>query len=580
MGNRASGSSDNSKLVQVTDFSLGLNSMYGGFYIGSNEALADRTQNVIGFPGRCLYVGGFNASSALASNAVDGAWQFYDYSGAKHQIVWANGNIYDCVTGVPVTIATGVYTAGQNIARVDQSGVLLYCTPKDAMRIYNGLTESALPGGPKGSYLTAFAGSVLVANPTPADPANPGKFLNYQPGAFLPSAVNDFTTWLLADMQQVGTDYGGIISFILPMGVTAAGVSPTKSMLVGKTVGTMYMYSGAIGQQNEAVINCPVGCLDANSAVYIPSSTLYGEVIFLGTDSQLWVTNGITADQLTEKNLSLVYSLVNTSRTNNPSQRFFGTYNERYSYYLMDLGNNQQFIYRWKTKSLFFVNGWPSGAYFQGTSANGFPTNYVAANNAYTAGLYQVGQDNIAFNGVNPNITYQTPYMHGGNAEITKDWNWVALMTRNIGSSYIVQGTSMPSANGAVLLSQPLTFTDPLIGTGNTSSLWDIGSWDLPLWSLDSGAAGVPPAIGHGMLDVSVPASTWVPVGTTQPLRSGAVSFIISWNSAQQPPQFDVIGLQARYNPRSMKTSGGKQYTAQKGINLTGADFFMGNQYT
>lgn len=572
MGNRARGGADNLKMVPVTDFSLGVNSMNGSLSLGTNECLVAGTQNVIGFPGRALYCGGFQSVSSLPSNSVDNSWEFYDTNRLKHQMVWANGNLYDCQYGASVLIEFGCYVPGEDIGRVDQGGVLYWCTNSVTVRYFNGLVAAGIAGAPTGNYMTSFAGSLIVANPTPANSTN-------QPGAFIPSAVNDPTTWLVNLMQQVGTQLGATISFIVPMGVSAGGVPPSKSLLVGMTAGNMFLYTGPVGQQEESIINCPVGCFDANSAVYIPSPTLFGEVAFLGTDAQIWVTNGITAECLTIKNLDFVFKSISNARAVNPLQRFFATYNNRFAYYLLDYGNNQQFLYRWQTKGLYLVSGWPSGAYFSGHDASGFGANFVASILTYTRGLYQVGIDRTAFNGVSPTISYQLPYLHGGNAEMNKDWQWATLFSRNIGLSYKVQASGIPRSDNSVPTSNVLTFKDPADSPGNNPANWDQVSWDQSKWQDDLTLNQYVPVVRHGMLCEPVPASVWVPIGVTQPLRSGAISPIISWNDdGNTAPGFDICGLQFRYNPRTMRTMGGNKYAAQSGTILNGADFFMGNQ--
>lgn len=576
MGTRARGGGDNLRIIPVTDFSAGCNSMDGALSLGTNECLVAGSQNVIGFKGRALYTGGFLIVSTLPSTAVDNSWEFYDSLKTRHQMVWTNGSLYDCSGSAYILVSLNCYVPGENIGRVDQGGVLYWCSDTTPVSYYNGTAAAIIPGAPTGTYMTSFAGSLLVANPT----LFPYTSTDYNPAAFIPSAVNDATTWLTADMQQVGTSFSGLVSFILPMGVTAAGVPPSKSMIVGMTAGNLFMYSGAIGSQNEAIINCPVGCLDANSAVYIPAPTLFGEIAFLGTDQQIWVCNGITAECLTLKNLDFVYKSVSGSRAANPNQKFFATYNNRYAYYLLDYGFNKQFLYRWQTKGLFLVNGWPSGAYFNGHAATGFAANFVAATSGTSAGLYQVGIDNATFNGVNPTISYQIAYLHGGNAEMNKEFQWATLFTRNLGLAYTVQATGMPRADNSIPTSNVLIFEDPAGPSQAEAAKWDTtGVWDSSLWQTDPLFDQYVPAVRHGMLSEPVPQSAWTPAGVSQPLRSGAISPIISWyDNGESAPGFDICGFQTRYNPRSMRTQGGNKYAAQSGTILTGADFFMGNQ--
>jgi hypothetical protein len=567
MAKRTRGGFDDLPSLKVVDFSAGINSMFGALSLGTNEALITGTQNVIGFPGRAMYAGGFNVASTMPAPGADNAWEFFDNSGVKHHLVWQGGNLYDTASGIYVLIAAGIYTAGEPVGRVDQAGICYYCSPTMPVRQFDGTTEQVVAGDPPtGTYMTAFAGSLIVANPGPFQ------------SAFVPSAVNTPTVWLWANMQTVGTDYGGIISFILPMGVSSSGIPATKSMLVGKSAGNLFMYRGAIGQQEEALVNCPVGCLDPLSAVYVPAPTLFGQVIFLGTDGQLWGCDGVIAEPITaEKNLNYIFGTVNNARILKPTQRFCGSYNERFSYYLLDVGNNQQFIWMWKTKSLFPINGWPSGIYFQGHDKSGYPSNFVVGDTVYGAGVFQVGQDYTTFNGSNPVISYQTPFLHAGDIEMVKDFITAGLATRNLGSSYKVIAKTIADARNNQYTSNPLYFDDPAYqGQLANPGIWDQSQWDnAAQWAADPNFAD--PAFRHGNLAVPVPASAWVPTGASQALRSGAVSFTISWNPrGTRPPAFDICGFKTRYKNTGMRTRGGNVYTAETGIDVIGVDPWIG----
>lgn len=573
MGKRAKGGSDDLQMIQVIDFSGGLNTMNGPLSLGLNECLLG-TQNVIGFPGRGLYCGGFQSVSTMPSRAPDAAYEFFDVSGQKHRMVWDSGQLYEVTSGTAAAVTGGTYIAGEAVGRTDRNGILFWCTRTVPVNQFDGATNSTIANAPTGTYMTSFAGSLIVANPTPAGSS-------YQPGAFIPSNVN-LNTFNTANMQQVGTDYGGIISFILPMGVSSSGIPPSKSILVGKTIGNLFLYTGPVGNQSEAIVNCASGgCLDANSAVYIPAPTELGGVIFLGADSQLWFCDGVTATLLTDSNLDLMSSLIADAKGANPNQRFTAAYNRRRAYYVMDIGDNTQIVWRWKTKALYRLSGWPSGAYFEGVGSNGFNTNYVAAGPNYTAGVYQLGVDYASFNGTAPAIRWVTPYFHGGNAELGKDFQWLSLFRRNLGFSYKIKGQGMPLPDNSVQVSNTLTFFDPAYGTvaAAGTGIWDQSDWDEVNWGDSPNLAQQNyPVINHGRIGVPVPQSKWVPFpGVEQALRSGAISITVEWNNTgTTAPGFDICGIQARYNPRSMMTQGGNQYTSESGTIITGYDPFMG----
>ena len=96
--------------VVMKDISGGLNLQEGAFNLASTETFS--CMNVIGFPGRTIYVGGFAPyTTASVSVPADGNWQFYDVNEAKHLIEWRGGNMYDNVNGIVTLIASSIYIA-------------------------------------------------------------------------------------------------------------------------------------------------------------------------------------------------------------------------------------------------------------------------------------------------------------------------------------------------------------------------------------------------------------------------------------------------------------------------------------
>lgn len=552
--------------IVIKDITGGLNTQDGITSLGSTET--PMAQNVIAFNGRNIYVGGFYDYTTAAINApADGNYEFFDINKAKHIIEWRGGNMYDVNNGVNTLIASGVYLAGQNIGHADQAGVLYWCTATITIQQYNGATntpvvtssETGSVAIPSGTYLCFYAGSLIVANPTIAGVP--------EPGSFIPSNVNDVTTFIGANLTATGAN--NFIQGMVPMGVAAGGVPPTNSIMI---VGSEFVIlaQGAVNALKLNSVNIPIGCQDGNSIAYIPTGDLLGEVTFLGNDNQFWSTNGITGDCISKKLLNWLNLTIQSSKETNPSQRFSGAYNARYQYYICDLGMNQQLLYRWQLKAWYPVVGWPSGFYCDGTTGIGFPCNYVASSGTNTPATYLVGQDNINFGGVLPSIFFNTAYMHANDITEEKEWQFVDLQMDNlIPSAYTVVATGLAQAQLAAPVSNPLTFLNPSLISMLTANygIWDVSLWDQALWGVGSTVAPQQPYPASGMLVQPVPATVWNPA-TTQPLRSSAVSFNISWNSngvANAIPDFDILGLQARYKPMGHLMVGGQQYSAESG---------------
>jgi len=491
-------------------------------------------------------------------------------------MVWANGNLYDCVNGAASLIKAGAYTVGQQIGRVDLGGILYYTTVTVPLRQWNGTTEQAVAnsGGvgtvppPSGTVLAAYAGSLICGNPTVSA-------VNY-PGGFIYCNVNDPTTWIGANLNQLGSNE--FIMWIIPLGVSAAGVPPTGSFMIG-CANQIFVYQGPLNALTQKIVNSPVGAQDPNSAQFVPSQDLFPGIIFLGSDGQFWITNGITTGCISLKILNLVYNFTQNSKLIFAKPRYFAGYNARYQYYICDFGSNVQLVYMTQTKSWWVISGWPSGSIITGHDNAGFPTNFIANTNVgITSGLYQVGIDFTTFNGVNPNVFYQTAYLHGGDPELWKEWQWVFIGTLTVQSTYQVVATGLPLATNTQQSTQPLLFGNPLAPGTLVGAIWDTSLWDQALWTGINTLQTVPD-LAHGMLSVAVPVSKWVAKPTTQPLRSSAASFTITWafglpNSGT--PAFDINQIIARFNPRGRKPVGGATGTAQAGILRAGTDPFVG----
>lgn len=560
--------------VLVKDISGGMNTQDGAFSIASTETFS--CQNIISFLGRNIYIGGFFAyATALINAAADGNWQFYDINKAKHIIEWRGGNMYDTVNGAISLIASTAYSPGEDIGRVDQDGILYWTTESVTLQQYDGATNTPVVDSqqtgsvsiPSGTYLCSYAGSIVVANPTINGVKNPG--------SFLPSNVNDPTTFIGANLTATGTN--NFIQALVPMGVAAGGVPPTNSIMV---IGSQFciLAQGPVNALRLNSVNIPMGCQDGNSVQYIPTGDLLGAVIFLGNDNQYWETNGITGDCITKKLLAWLNTTVELSKETNPLQRFSGAYNTYYQYYICDLGMNQQLVYRWQLKAWYYVSGWPSGFYCNGTNGIGVPVNYVSSADTNTPAVYLVGQSNISFGGVLPSIFFHTAYMHANDPSMMKEWQWADLsMNDLIPSAYTVVATGLPHAQTPAPISNALTFLNPSIIAmiQSNAGIWDQSIWDQSYWGQGQTTAPQSPYVASGMLVQNVPANKWGKA-TTQPLRSEAASFKISWTAngvENATPEFDILEFRSRYKPMGHLMVGGQQYSAESGASGSGYPF-------
>ena len=553
--------------LKIIDFSGGLNTMEGALSLSSSET--PDCQNVLGFPGRLLYVGGTTLDTALPSHYQgDGGTQFYDANNAKHLIGWANGNMYDLVNGILLLIRPLIYTPGQNIGHTILNSTLYWCTASVPMRYYDGSTEgpvisSGATGSvdiPAGTCMCTYAGSIIIGNPNIAGVLNAG--------AIIPSNVNDPTTFLGANETTLGNSNS--IQALIPMSVEAGGIPPTSSIMCVGEVG-LVLAQGSTNAFKLQNINYPIGCTDGNSAVYIPTGDILGNVVYLGTDNQFHESNGITTKLISSKILNLMNALVSNAVVTNPAQRFFATYNKRYHYYLCDMGNDVQMIYKWtimadgSTKAGFFkVSGWPSGVYFGGTTGAGLPTNYVIANGTDTAGLYEVGVDGSNFNGVQPVIYYNTPYMHANDVSIMKEWQWVNLTFNNQQPvQYVLSPTGLTNAANVIIAGNPITFQAPQNSATAGASVWDQATWDVNVWGNIPNLPLQTPAIASKMLSATAKDA----LGNTvnMPLRSSAITVNIAWQ-ARNPnsvASFDITNLGLRYKGMGHYMTGGSTGSAE-----------------
>ena len=546
--------------LQVMDMSGGLNTNTGATSLAPNQT--PDCLNVIGFPGRLQYRGGFTLFCSLPALA-DREYRFFDISGTQHLMVWAGGDLYDCKTGTAVLITATVYTAGQQIAVVASNYIMYWATPTVPLRQYDGTTEAAVVDSmavgsvapPAGSYLTVYNGQLVMLQPVISS-------VTYS-SSFMWSDVNDATTWIGANIQGVGSADGGTCQWALTLGIPA--------IVVGKSQGAsnlnLFIYTGALapGSLTQTPISCPVAALDSYSACVVPSRQGLSTCIFIGSDAHFWMTNGVEAWMASEDILALTEDYIRDAIQALPTQKFFSSYYTRWQYYICSIGTQTHFVYRpgqrpEDTPSWWLFEGWPSGDF----------ADFIGAGTGAVPGVFQVAMDQTLDNGVDPTPPpyYTTPYLHGGKIEREKQYQNFALETYDVGVQYNISGLSIPRADGYVYNIDTINFEDPAASAAEigTSGTWDVSTWGAFLWGGGAATLAQPyqPCISHAPIRVTTLGTIWVPPGEKQPLKTSAAQFKISW--AGGLPDFQVLAYNVRYMERSFGFAGNAPYQTAGGI--------------
>jgi hypothetical protein len=417
--------------------------------------------------------------------------------------------------------------------------------------------SSILIQPPACRFLIPFNGSLVAVDPSPNGvPQN---------GAFMWSDVNDPTTWYGNNIQEVGSNDGAVCTFALVMGISQVGVQPSKSFMVGKTKTNIFIYTGALGQLTEEAISCPVGALTSPSAVYIPTQEGLGAVQFLGSDAQIWLSNGVEAF-ISSKNIkTLVYNLVQNALQTNGNQQFNSTYNEEFQYSLIDFGNNTQLAYKWDTGAWWYFNGWPSGPYMIAPGTNGLPSVFVASNSPGINGVYQLGLQGLNDNGSNISAYFTTPYVHGGKPERQKQFDVFTLFAYNVGTQYTVTPYAMPRGDNQTLTGVPMILNDAAYGatTAYGAMIWGVSLWGVAAWGGGYSTISQPYETTpmRSRITYLSPGSKWVPAGQPFALRSGACQFKIAWSAGAF--DFRVVRVNIGYSERATTFVGNLPYGSQ-----------------
>ena len=317
----------------------------------------------------------------VAANAQeDGHFVFYDTNNTIREVIFCQGNLYDVSFGTLVRTVTGVYQSGRNVAAVelDNIGALLYSDgltiygtnpTKTGQRLYiptSGTPDQLLFGSgqvlsqnpPAFNCVVAYSGQVVVGNCVTVDGAGN---LTYEPHLVRWADVNDPYTYLALSSYAVCPNAFGPIMSLALFGVATAAVAPTSGIFVGKRKAVFFL-SGPTAYFELTQISCPVGIKDGHTAAYIPAGT--GALLaFLGSDLQVWATDGVTAQSMVKKRIRKELRTYLTSQLAiNLNQRFYAYRDYNNFQYILDVGGGRQYAYDWDHTCWTRYSGWPSGA--------------------------------------------------------------------------------------------------------------------------------------------------------------------------------------------------------------------------
>lgn len=360
--------------VDMTDFSLGLLSDIDDLDIPLNGS--PNCENVMPKQGQFDGRAGWRILATITASSVDpdGIASFKDDSDVVHVIVWHGGNMYHVTTGgIVSTLTSTVYSQGQRVASVPYSNVLYWSdgdtiwnsgADYSGLRQYDGVAESMVIGSgapgsispPAARVMAVYAGQLVLGR---------CKLVGgtIEPHIIRPSNVNDATTFLAAPAQNVAPGEGGEINSIIPFSVSTEALDLSRTLFIGKSEGKVFGMQGALGALTENVINIDAGVLDGPAASFIPGPNgQSGVVVFPGTDYQVYVTNGVTADSLSKDRCSEeIAAYINDRRASGAEVKFTSVRNSQDTQYVLDLGGDRQYCYDYKRKNWTRYRGWPSG---------------------------------------------------------------------------------------------------------------------------------------------------------------------------------------------------------------------------
>lgn len=529
--------------VAFMDFSGGRNTEKNIFNLELNES--PDCLNVKFRPGRLLGRGGYVALLNSLPADPDGTAFFYDSGGNRRLVVWSGNNLYQVTYGIPTLIAAGVYVAGNPVANTTYNGVIYYSEGITPIRQYDPITgiEQGVPNSgapfsvppPAAKVLMTYNGCI-VAGATTVGGLFEADIIRW-------CNVNDPTTWLALALQAVGQGTGGEINSLNNMGVSDQGVSPFKSIFVGKSKNGVFGLQGALGSLSEFLVPADCGVLDGRTVKFIAGPDGRAYVFWLGTDREVWFSNGISADKVSGQIRSeLAQAILNQIQTV-AKPRFTAVKNTIDYQYCIDIGDGSFFVYDYMLKAWTKYQGWPSGYWCEGFDVTGFPAIYVASGTSFSQANY--GDTD---NGALITCRWRTGLLNGGNKSALKEWDWLYVAFATDTGQMEVTAQSLAEATGNGLSSTGL-LTIPA-ATGASPFILDASLLD----GVDVLTAGYNSAftIYQKKVRLSVPATNYP--GIYDKLRGGNVQ--ITFQQSLVQGHFELLASTLLFLKRGYKRVG------------------------
>lgn len=393
---------------------------------------------------------------ATLSAIADGMAFFYDSDGARRAAVWIGGNLYslNLSSWATTLIDSSSYATGTRVVSTVLNRVLYY---SDGTTIRNsGADDSGVSywnpaTGASGMVISSGSGATIETPAAKAMCAYNGQLvlgnLKYVGGTLAPdtliwSNVLDVTTIVGTNIFAVGNGQGGAINSITPFRVGAEGISPFKALFVGKER-SCYQLSGALTPSTlaETLITAEVGVLDGFTVQAVPvvDGNRSLQILWLGSDRQVWSTDGVGAAPLTLTIKTELYNWISDRIAADADQEFNSYLDLANGLYVLDVGGNRQYCYDYRVKGWTKFNGLPNGCFV--AAKDSASRDIVLVVDHASARLCQVntGTDD---NGSAINPWIKSAAIHGGDPTEDKTWHWVYAFWSTDDSALKVTATS------------------------------------------------------------------------------------------------------------------------------------------
>ena len=460
------------RTVALTDFSGMLKSELDLLDIPLN-AWQD-CSNVKLEQGKAVGRDGYVVRATIAAIA-DGLAFFYDSTGTRRAAVWMSGNLYslNLSSWATTSIDTSCYSAGTRVVHTVLNRVLYYSdgtTIRTSGADDSGVSYWNPATGAYGMVISSGTAGTIETPACKAMCAYNGQLvlgnIKYVGGttavdSILWSNVLDPTTIVGTNIFAVGNGQGGAINSLVPFRVGAEGVSPFRALFVGKEL-SCYQLDGALTPStlSETLITAQVGVLDGATveAVPIVGSARSIQILWLASDRQVWMTDGISADPLTLEIKTELYNWISDRLAVSGAQEFSAYLDLGNGHYVLDVGGGRHYCYDYRAKGWTKYNGWPNGIFAPAKDAAS--RDIVLMVDRSNARLCQVNSgttDNSS--AINPWI--KSAALHGGDPTEDKTWHWVfafwatdtsaikVTATNRLGQGEYAQATLEPTAVAA-----------------------------------------------------------------------------------------------------------------------------------